>query len=85
MELERINNELKQQCQKEVTTLTERLELIETSLKSTLDQLSQAGTEKELLKTYIEWYQATYENRNILGIVKDRLKNWLKLDKPPGS
>ena len=44
----------------------------------TSEELAAIKRENELLKKYITWYRDTYENRSILGVLKEKIKLMFK-------
>ncbi|HKC36787.1 MAG TPA: glycosyltransferase, partial [Chitinophagaceae bacterium] len=76
--LELTNNKLQKKYQEDIADLSKKIKDTDSSFNNTLDKLSATKKENELFKNYVTWYRNTYENRSILGVLKEKIKSLLK-------
>lgn len=58
--------------------LFEKLEAAQSSSRSLADELTQLRRENDLFRQYFTWYKSTFEDRSLLGVIKEKSKSKLK-------
>src|SRR4030095_3739130 len=76
VQLESINRQLQiaaEAMKSHVADLSKKMRDVEVSLKKSLIALEEAEKENQLLNNHIAWYRDTYENRSLLGVLKEKI------------
>jgi len=76
VQLELINRQLQvaaEAMKSHVADLSKKMRDVEVSLKKSLIALEEAKKENQLLNNHIAWYRDTYENRSLLGVLKEKI------------
>lgn len=71
-------NKSLEQVKNSFTDLNSSLSEVNTQLSEISSELNQVKKENEQLSTIINWYAATYENRSMAGVIKEKLKRSFK-------
>ena len=92
MKLIESNEKLKEKYQASVSEFSEKLNVAKSSFNKITKELSDQKNTIEELNTLIQkqaqiirWYKDTYEDRNIVGVLKEKIRSRLKKKLNPGK
>jgi hypothetical protein len=83
--LESAYSQLQEKNMNDVTDLSKKIKEAESSLNNLSNELLIARKENEVFRKHISWYKETYEDRNLLGVLKEKIKRGLRKNSKNGS